>query len=455
MPVFICTANTVQRPRYSTQTMVIRNPRGQKWYYAFINRWFYNIGIERRVEIWKSPDGVTWSLSNTIMDYTTENRFPVVTIYDDGTQLIVYLIITVNDPNQYGFNIFYQRLRIPDDQTTPIVGTRQTIFTADNVRAGVIKMDRNGYVHVVFMNGREFREKGVGYWLMEPYIMGTTTPYPTDAPSWCTPQQVASHPDIKYVSWDAIVSFDVFGGTGDIGGVVYATRRSDGTQVLKGRDIVSYNGSSYTLGTDTEITTMPNYSECEYCFEIIQDDDLYVHLLYPYNVTNERLRHKKSSAISTVESWDAYTVVDDSDNAVFQNALAISIDKSASPNRLYAVYVFSAYQNNYLRWRSSPVDTIDWSDESTVLDDTERLWGVNMSDRDYEQGIYVMYDRWFTTLRGRFHEIPIAVPKAVEESTTARVRYLKGVAIIKRNGKIIAHVTPYTPYRTERPIQPA
>ena len=410
MPVFICTANTVQRPRPATQTIVFRNPRGQKWYYAFINRHFWNAGLERRLEIWKSANGVTWTLSNTVRDYTYENLFMNVALYDDGTQLVIYVATGCNDPNQLGEEISYYRMRIPDAATTPIIGTRQSVVTDHALNMPVIRIDRNGYVHIIYQDNRVFKEKGVDYPLADTWIVGTTTTYPGDSPSWCTPQQVHSHPDVKYRSWDARVSLVMFGGTGDIGGAVYASRRSDGTQILKGRDIVSYNGSSYTLGTETEITTMPNYSEAEYDFNVVCDVDQYAHLIYPYNVSKERLRHKKASAANTVESWSAYTVVDDSDNAVYQVALALSIDKSATPNKLYAAYVFSAFQNTYLRWRSSPVDTISWSSESSVVDDTERLFGVSMSDRDYEQGIYVVYDRWFTTLRGRFHEIATVPP---------------------------------------------
>ena len=455
MPVFICSANTVQRPRPATQTGVFRNPRGLKWYYAFMSRWFWNAGLERRLEIWKSEDGVTWSLSNTVRDYTYEVLHMTVTLYDDGTQLIVYVATGCNDPMQFGEELSYYRVRIPDHLTTPIVGTRQSALVGDDMTFPIIKIDRNGYVHIMWVHNRTWSEKGVGYSYAEPWIMGTTTPYPTDSPSWCSPQQVGTHPDIKHVSRWGEASLVMFGGTGDIGGVVYASRRSDGTQILKGRDIVSYNGSSYTLGTETEITTMPNYGDANYTFEVIRDVDQYAHLIYPHTVTNERVRHKKASAINTVESWDAYTVVDDSNNTVYSITVALSIDRSATPNVLYASYIFSAYQNNVLRWRSSPVDTIDWSDESSVVDDTERLTWLSMSDRDYEQGIYVTYDRWYATLRGRFHEIPLAVPKEVKLNLTVPIRYIKPIVIVKRHEEIVAYRTPYTPYRTERPIQPA
>ena len=447
-PVTICGTWYLGATRFPPNMRVFRNPRGLQWYYAFVTSYDPD-----RLGLYKSENGVSWSY---VAALETTLKTGSYALYDDGTQLIVYVVtgrILSELETRY---IRYRRLRIADDQSTPTIGSPDTVAFGDGYSRPVIALDRNGYVHIGWMKFRYVRIKGVVYRFTEPFIRGSHNPYPPDNPSWWGETQIDVHPDIEFDSRFAKIDLAMFGGTGDIGGCVYSIRNNAGVPYIRGRDIVSWDGSSYTIGTISDITTVPDVVYFNWSYKVAYDDDDYAHLIYRSNVTNERLRHKKSSAVNTVESWDAYTIVDGSNLGVHPDSLTLSLNKSVTPNDLYAIYIFSASpQNRYVRWRKTPVDTISWGSESSVLDGADRIQYLSAGERDYLNALHVVYQNVITPPdNARYYEIPLVVPKEVKESTTVPLRFIKPVVIVKRNGEIIAYRTPYTPFRTERPIQP-
>ena len=452
MPYTICDSKYVFGTVYPPQMRVFRNPRGLKWYYAFVMRQ-YQIGgsIFEDLNLYKSETGETWTLVSNI---ETVPMMCSCALYDDGTQLIVYLVYGRYLADDVDRTIYYRRIRIPDTTSTPSIGASDVVDTGMGNCRPIIKLDRNGYIHVGFIRRRDIKIKGITWRLNEPYIKGTTVPYPPDNPVWTGLIQIDVHPDIEFGSWFSKISLVMFGGTGDIGGCVYSIRDSAGVPYIRGCDIVSWDGSSYSLGTISDVSSIPDWGYMDWSFRAVSDEDDHAHVIYPHNVTNERIRHRKASAVNTVESWEAYTVVDDSNNSPEVDSVTLSLDKSVTPNDLYAIYVFGTYENYRLRWRRTPVDTISWGSESSISDDTVKIRRTSASFREYVNAFHVIYQRYVDGNLIRYCEIPLVVPKEVKESTTIPIRYVKGSAIIMRNGKIIAHVTPYTPYRTERPIQP-
>ena len=461
MPYTIVDSNTTYCTRHPQQTRIFRNPRGLQYRYAVVT-------TDTGIKLYKSETGETWTYVADLLSLTDWDEahrcVASVELYDDGTQLIVYValghaIVTVELWVQ---PLFYRRLRIADDQSNPIIGALQTVplLMDQNDCAPVIKRDRNGYVHIAFGRKRFITIKGLGYRYAEPYIVGTTTTNPDDAPSWCTEQQIDANPDITYNAYYSKSSLVVFGGTGDIGGVVYVIRNDETTIYLKGCDIVSY--SPYVLGTPVVIDVLPsetyinttNYPTHE-GFKMVVDDNDYAHIIYRSDTANERLRHRKANASNTVESWQAYTIVDGSNNEVWAHALVLTLNKSVTPNDLYAFYVFRSVETNYIRYRSTPIDTISWSSEVIVSDDTTQIIDFNVAYRDYVNALHLLYKYYGTPHTARYYELLIVVPiPPPKYSFTIPLRYIKMTTLIKRNGEIIGYRTPYTPYRTERPIQP-
>ena len=654
MPSTIVVGNDDDATRYPQQSKVFRNPRGLKYYYAVIT-------TSTGIHLYKSQNGTTWTHVTT---FSTEHEFiGSVELYDTGSELIVYLTYGQSTTYIWYDPIYYRRLVIADDASDPVVGAEQVAVASDVQGNPVIRIDRNGYVHIAFIRNRDVSIKGVTYMKSETWLVGTTSTYPTDSPSWCTPVRVEAHPDTTSHTRHAKCSLTVFSGTGDsntnqtfytsrsdgqlrgrepsfkgarekpiadylldnfayfmvgvnhtkalgymvsrgflyfdtsvlggavigsatlrfhpreitttfedfsihvqngmpvnphvpmevadynmlhysgdggsvstvgkvacewleiplneqgigwinktgitklalrtnhdvngiapkrdssantaidafesgntpelivtleapdIGGVIYAINEVVNTTEygrLKGCDIVSFNGTSYSLGTPTIIDTIPrvgymNASQFDLYegFKVVTDSDAYAHVLYRTEVTNERLRHRKASVSETVESWEAYNVVDDTNTWVFTMGLVLTIDKSVTPNDLYAFYIFRFYENTRVRWRKTPVDTISWSDETTISDDTNRIVDIGAWIRDVEGSLHIIYSYFDSPYTTRYLEFTIAVPiPPPKYSFTIPIQYVTMTTLIKRNGKIVAYRTPYTPYGDERPIQP-
>jgi hypothetical protein len=397
MPYSIVDSNYDQGYTPSQQISVFRNPRGLKYYYALIV-------TSSGLLLYKSADGSSWSLVATLNNATF--LIASIDLYDDGTKLIVY--VAYGQSTYTGYSILYRRLLIQDGSSDPTIGAEQTVVTGYNT-CPVIKMDRNGYVHIFYMTRTSAKVKGVTYYYFEPRVVGTTTTNPDDAPSWCTPATIDTHPAVAYSSWDAWCSPVVFGDTGNIAGVVYVSRNSGGIIILRARNVVSFNGTVYTLGTATTIISseVSTHVYAAVAFRVVADTSNYAHLLTERTTTNARIQSLKASAASTVESWASPVTVDNSNNACTVSKLSLSIDRTASPNKLYAFYVFDSVGTNILRLRSSPVDTISWSSENTVQDDTTALYVVKSCYQRVESGLQVVYVRNASPYTVRFYELVI------------------------------------------------
>jgi len=371
---------------FSQQHRLFRNPRGQKYYYCLVT-------ITDGLFLYKSADAVStnWSPCTSNLR-TSASLVASAEIYDDGSQLVIYVAYAVYRVGSVSSPLFYRCMTIADAATDPSVGSEQTVITPSlGAGAPVIKRDRNGYVHIAYMVGKSYS----GYTQAEPRIIATTTINPGDAPSWGSEASIDTHPDISYWSRNARITPAIFGGSGDIGGVVYASRYTDGTIILKARDVVSWNGSSYSLGTVTTIMSsqVSADTDCDVSFRCVVDDNNIAHLLTESSEVSNQLKSMKASAASTVESWNTPVVVTSAAQSRGRK-LCLTVDKAPATDRLYAFYSDDGAPNyNLLRWKTSPVDTISWGSENTYSDDTVALLDENSYYQAIESEILITYIR--------------------------------------------------------------
>jgi len=411
MPSTIANALCGWSTYYPQQIRVFRNPRGLKYYYALVGRY---VSLVCLLDLYKSADGINWVLSANLYSGSL-SRVGSVDWFDDGAQLIVYVTYGYYVASAGADPIYYRRLRIPDDQSDPIIGAEQIVVPAGGYGVPVIKRDRNGYVHIAYMARRTATIKGTTYPYAEPMIIGTTTLDPGDSPSWCTSVKVDTHPDIAFNSDYARCSLVMFGGTGNIGGLVSASRNSSGVIILRGRNIVSFDGTTYALGTSTTIVSsdVSTSTVVDVGFRVLADSSHYAHLLTERTLSNARVQSLKASALYTVQSWASPLTVDNSNNSCTKDMVSLSIDKTVTPNRLYAFYVFDAVQTNILRCRSSPTDTISWSSENTVVDDTTSIYRINSCYERTVSGVQIIYTlNTSPSYPIRFYEVVFVVPFA-------------------------------------------
>ena len=393
-PWTIVNSGSGMATRWPQHFRVFKNPRGQAYYYALIT-------TSDGVRLYKAPptDLSAWSLVSTL---SADPAFVgSLDAYDDGSQLVVYLTYGAYE-SWFTKIIGYRRLVIPDDTSDPTIGSEQTVITAGTAQGvPVIKRDRNGYVHIAYMADTV----SGAYHHASPRIVGTTTTNPGDAPYWAFPAVIEDHPAIEYSSYFARCSLVVFGGTGNIGGVVYAMRNGAGVITLRGRNIVSFDGASYSLGTASAILSseVSTHADCSVAFRATDDIGNYAHLATEATTSGALVKSLKASATSTVESWEAPVTV--ADNLSTLDNVSLSIDRAASPNVLYAFY---GPWVGLFRYRSSPVDTISWSDETSVEDDTAMLNGFNSCYKQVGNGVQVTYQRSISPYAARFHEVSVA-----------------------------------------------
>ena len=337
-PSTIITASVGTATRIETQRAIWKNPRGLGYYYAIIQNGTNGL------HLYKSLGGSTWSPVSTLSTDTSmsASAYP----YDDGTRLIVY--VTYSDGGAWSSNrpVYYRRLVIQDDASDPAIGAQQD--TGKRGVHAVIARDRNGYVHIVMWGDGTNRDRIT--------IFGTTTTNPSDAPNWSNTQIAISHGGSTATDDSAqIVVFD----SGNVLGII-ANRRLASFNNIDGIDGVSFSGSAYVMGTDTTIDTASN---SYHPFNAVVDSNGVVHLaVHNARAGSVGLRYFKASASNTVQSWNTVETVD----STAPESVAMSIDKTTTPNKLYLFYAKGS--TSLIYWRSRAVNASMWSTENSFDD---------------------------------------------------------------------------------------
>ena len=411
------------------QRKVFRNPRGLQRYYVLCRDAYYGWAI-----FW-SADGVTWIYHMVIFD---THMYPSLWIWEEPANNRLVLVTCA--ANVVTLNIDVKCYYIDDDVSELDQLWSQTdvgVKTENGCFFPVITLGGNGYLWLIWID--EYIDKGK--FRDDVYCRCTTTTYPSSSPSWCTATKV-----FDGISYEAKIVTEVsvapLTETADVAIVwayYYELKKSKSVAMLgktgsyAGTGVPSF-GTPVTFTEPAEPITFSVVAETNNVYVLLE------------NVTPNLICERWNVTTNTVSSFG--TVY-----AGHVYSLSLSIDKTSSPDNLFAFYVRVAGDVNY---KVSGVDAVGWGDEETIDDDTESLAGLSSTYEDWngDSKIQVVYTRQ-TTYAVRWEEVTVAVPPIpLKYSHTVPIRYIKPVVIVKRNGEIIAYRTPYTPYRTERPIQP-
>lgn len=296
------------------QRTVVKNPRGLSRLYAVIE-------TTTGLSLFRSTDGTPWTFIQDLSS-TQDMRVDILPI-NTGSQ---FEMLVAYGPDASNGNVYYRRLQVGDAVEDPTVGSESSV-TPSGRRPAIIR-DRNGRVHVFYndISGNDGRVNA----------KGSSETSLVDSPTWSSAQIV--------LTWSGSSGREVWGqevvdfSSGDILGVIGFGRRDDGvnnTFEYRARDIVSFNGTTYSLGTETTFESVADPSGPPSIdagmFSIVVDNQRYVHWLRKWRDSGgliEDLTSRKSSSASTVESFATYQTVD-SNTDIRSLSLVIEQGKTA------------------------------------------------------------------------------------------------------------------------------
>lgn len=362
---------------------VFRNTRGLKYYYAFVCD-----SANGKIFLYKSSDGSSWSAcSPGEISGGTNDAFDFV-LYDDGSQMVIYVVFGYATVDEV---IYYRRLTIADSASDPTIGALTEVTSGAGKDTGkrrspTIIQDRNGYVLIAYLQWEDPTYYNV-------YVIGTTTTNPGDSPTFSTEVLVESTTISNY--YDARTAMVSFGGSGDIGGIIYSFATTADQMKVRGRDITSFDGTTISLGTSADISDGYGTHQ-HYPFIAVNDSSNYAHVLYDDpSGSYAGTRSKKSSSASTVEAWDSNIQVDSTE----PQSLSLSIVGS----NLYAFY---HHGTTNVRYKTSPVGTISWSGENTITESAD-LDYLSSSYREYESNLHLVWTQTASPYNVRYEELSL------------------------------------------------
>ena len=425
MPVTI-TESRMLYTGYATQRKVFHNPRGLKYFYALACD-----SATNDMTVFKSETGDTWSL---VVAVFLGAQWADITFYEDDTnnRTVVYFVFG-NGADE----IHFRRGVIPDNSSDITLDAEQRIPREAPDRA-VIQIADDGYVWIVY----EFRYTAKGMTWSDVNAFASTTPYPSGTPTWS--DDVTVHPALTDY-WHVSPTIAPLSAVHD---VLITWHYHDGTNPRVGGREFSWDGTDFISGvSDNFIVTVNPYITLPEFPSSVVDSGNAGHCIYFYSDTS--LRHRKWVVGS---GFDTETTIVNTTTDL--ETCGLSIDMTSSPEVLFAFYI---YQYGIINYKTSPVDTISWSDEESIADNTDEIDYLSVSYRDWnnDSKVQILYTRQVSPYYVRYEEVTLVVPiPPPKYSFTIPLRYIKMTLLIKRNGEIIGYRTSYTPYRTERPIQP-
>jgi parallel beta-helix repeat protein len=369
------------------QRAIWQNPRGQKAFYAIVQGG--TSPTAPGLGLYKSADGSSWTLVQQLAGTGTgysatysASAYP----YDDGTQLVVYVCYAEGGGIPAGGTskaVYYRRLLIPDDTDAPTVGAEQN---TGKVGAHCnIARDRNGYVHILKWGSSSSNA------LVQIY--GTTTTNSGDNPTWSADATVTSHGGSTAV--DDTSAIAVFGGTtGNILGIV-GQKRVSSENSLYGVNIASFNGATYSTGSGVIVESA---NGVYHPLDVVVDSNDVAYLVF-HDARGGGLtgfRYTFATAARTVESWNTVTNVD----STAPDSASLSIDKSVTPNVLYAFYQKGTSDTVF--WRSKAVDAASWSSENSIIDGSGEDLDWIQSGRELQQCVTPLMYTTQTNFYARF-----------------------------------------------------
>uniref|UniRef100_A0A6M3LU49 Uncharacterized protein n=1 Tax=viral metagenome TaxID=1070528 RepID=A0A6M3LU49_9ZZZZ len=417
---------------YEWQRKTFKNPRGLGYYYALIktsaDRWRFH----------KSPAGPSWSIATNTQELL-EAIPPALCIYEDSanTRLIVYLVYKT------GTRIRTFAKTIEDDSSDFTVAgvlweADVAIKTDDGVYFPNICIDDGGYLWVSLTDVYDKADHA------QIRVARSTVPHPTSAPSW-----------------DIATIYGEPGGEFGRKGLDFGSGpkpRSELVPLTATADvaiIVGYYNDAIPASSMDGLTL--TYSAGIQKGPVVAHDatvhtDLMHSSVAESGVNSDVfIGYKDADGSLKCIKWDVSAASSTAFGNVFDStvdSLALSIDKNADPDKIYAFYVKNGVAGD-LFYKTSSVDSASWPLEETIDDDSEALDYLSASYQDWtlDGDVQIIYTRQ-TWLKVRFWAVGGA-PPIFEETIVAQhfpMHYLSKPVkaqelISKVEGATITHTT--------------
>ena len=375
LPLETLGASTVVDLDASTSTAmeqsrkVFKNPRGMANYYVF-----YLDDADDFIRYAYSSDGLSWTSGNTaadnVLDFTRGDVSSWATaIYDDGSQLHVYLVW--NSPTD--FRLDYRHGTIADAAVT--------ISWAGADSFGGFAKDPYGVSLAVASNGRLFA-------------------------AWSDEQNVGSE-EMRVFAWDVIPAGNGVSGNHD--SIVESNRLivtanpsgaadeinavyQEGTTILNAVNVTT-DGASVFFGSKTTLTGL-TLTRGKISAAADTQASPRTHVVYRNGGDLDHRTYNKASGFSGATTVWAGT----------PDSVSLAMDETSSPDKVFVFYVKSGVTGD-LFFKTSFVETISFGSENTISDGTEAIdyLSAGMKDWGGDGKIPVAFTTQ-TTFLVRFHQ---------------------------------------------------
>ncbi len=347
---------------------VWRNPRGTQRFYVV----YEDIDGLDLVYRW-SADGVTWSAKQLISG-TSPDNFEVA-IHDSGTDLKVFLVVVE------GTQITYRHGSIADTSDTIAWDSAVLVVSGTRILARTLSASlvRTSAGRLVVAYATDITVGSASYRTTRLIGSNNDGPAPTWSGDvlWDDPSGSTNNANKDKVTFNMAA----FGAAGFSTRFLLAAHVPDAGSTSQYRHlsaVVRWDGSSFTNLAATTIRSPVDAADSLSC--VVDSSDV----LYCLVEDSNDLFSARSGTAGD-HTWEALVSVQPA--AVESGKSTLSIDRTATPNVLYAVYDHSASSTD-LFYRTTPVTTIAWSTE-VIIAYPQDVLEVSSAARDYVGGIHV------------------------------------------------------------------
>jgi len=368
------------------QRKVFKNPRGLEYYYVLS----YKLDAGNYyIRLFKSSDGTSWGSAGNIVNLggsDTLESMSLTIVEDAGnSRLLIYTVYALTNGS-----LVVRCHPIADGSSDLGAELWNNTLQAIECSRPVIEIGRRGgreYLWVVYQ--WHYRSKGVDYYDIKAQC--TTSTMPTSAPTWSAQETV-----FTATSGYAIPSTTIapLSATHDML-IVWAVSVPAGKTVF-GKEY-SWNGAAFSSGTsDSFINTWSTPVSA------VVDSANVGHIMFRRYIAPTI--YLKAVKWTVGSGFSSETIIYTADLPDY----SLSIDLTSSPDKLYAFYYRAAGK---LHYKTSPVDTVSWSAETEIADDTEQILQFSSYYKDWggDGEVAVMYTQRFA-LNVRFEKVGGAPP---------------------------------------------
>ncbi|MEE9164481.1 MAG: hypothetical protein V3U17_06805 [Thermoplasmata archaeon] len=362
---------------------VFKNPRGLSNYYVF-----YLDDADTLIKYAYSSDGTGWTSGNAaaliaLEVVTGDESSWATTIYDDGSQLHVYLVYE----DDTDARLRYRHGTIADASVTIAWATEQPFGGFAQQAYGVsLAISSNGRLFVAWSDERTGGSEVMRVFGWDVIPAGNAISGSHDGITESNRLIVTVNPtgtanEINAVYQEGTTILNAVKVTDTGGGPSFGTKST-----LTGQSLTR---AKVSAATDTQATTE-------------------THVAYRNGAAVEHRTYNEASGFSAPT-----TVL-----SAAPDSLSVAMDETSTPDKVFVFYVKSGVAGN-LFFRTSPVDTISFGSENTISDGSESLNYLSASLKDWgaDSRILIAYTTQ-TTFLVRFHEAEEAPCAALTIATS-------------------------------------